>query len=241
MRVSMMHNIFGVLHTRERDTNANKRVDYRRLRNDALGVHLFRKLSGTFPDTFDALCSARADDAAPARILPSPSRASGPPAAPSPAVVRDEKSPVSSCGFPEKTNPRVGVQLFRKLSGTFPETSDAPCWARADDAAPALDPAESPRARAPPAEPSPAAGRAEKSPVSSSRAFPEKTNPPGSAFNFSGNFPETPDGVSRDCTDAPEHPRGSTKPPRRRIARFSRVFVPPFPYVVPFFFPSTRR
>ena len=118
MRVSMMHNIFGVLHTRERDTNANKRVDYRRLRNDALGVQSFRKLSGTFPDTFDALCSARADDAAPARIPPSPSRASGPPAAPSPAVVRAEKSPVSSSrAFPEKTNPRVGVQLFRKLSG----------------------------------------------------------------------------------------------------------------------------
>ena len=81
---------------------------------------------------------------------------------------------------------------FPEVSGNFPETPDAPFWARADDAAPALDPAESPRAPAPPTEPSLAAGRAEKSPVSSSRAFPEKTYPPGSAFNFSGTFPETP-------------------------------------------------
>jgi hypothetical protein len=91
-----------------------------------VGVQVFRKLSGHFPDTFDAHFSARADDAAPARIPPTPSRASEPPAAPSPAVVRDENSPVSSSrAFPKKTNPPpagVGVRSFSEVSGNFPDT-----------------------------------------------------------------------------------------------------------------------
>ena len=102
----------------ETKSHPSRRAGFRKKRTRRGGVQVFRKLSGHFPDTFDAHFSARADDAAPARIQASPSRAPVPPAAPSPAVGRAEKSPVSSSrAFPEKTNPRVGVQLFRKLSG----------------------------------------------------------------------------------------------------------------------------
>ena len=126
-----------------------------------------------------------------------------------------------------------------KVSGNFPEpfrtlltrsarperTTRRP---RASRRVPRARPGHPPRRLQPWFEP--------KSHPSRRRARFRKKRTRGSAFNFSGNFPETPDGVSRDCTDAPEHPRGSTKPPRRLFARFSRVFVPPFPYVVPFFF-----
>ena len=213
-----------------------------------VGVQVFRKLSGHFPDTFDAHFSARADDAAPARIPPTPSRASEPPAAPSPAVVRDEKSPVSSSrAFPKKTNPPpagVGVRSFSEVSGNFPDTFRTLLTRTSRPERTTRRPRSTPpnhraRPRRPPSRRPP---RVEtKSHPSRRRARFRKKRTRGSAFNFSGNFPETPDGVSRDCTDAPEHPRGSTKPPRRRIARFTRVFVPPFPYVVPFLFPSTRR
>ena len=53
-----------------------------------------------------------------------------------------------------------------------------------------------------------------KSHPSRHRAGFRKKQIRGSKFNFSGNFPETPDGVFGGCTDAPEHPRGSAKPPR---------------------------
>jgi len=170
----------------------------------------------------------------------------------SPARVRATRRAVPSRGSRRKVT-RLVVRVSGKnepagaafkFSGNFPDTfrtlltrtsrpERTTRRPRASKRVPRARPCRPPSRRPPRVEP--------KSHPSRRRARFRKKRTRGSAFNFSGNFPETPDGVSRDCTDAPEHPRGSTKPPRRLIARFSRVFVPPFPYVVPFFFPSTRR